>query len=428
MQLSPSRVFLLVLFVPLLLRWVGGAAGRITPGDVLIGLHCLWIALALAVVHGTERIPYAGITCVELFGGYLVGRTLIRSAADYRALFRMILVGLVLLTPFLLVEIFTARMLVNEILGTVFDAFPRLAVANEKRLGLFRAQGVLEHPILLGLFCSLAIANVFYMFGGLRPGALVRTGFVTFVTFLSLSSAPLLAAMVQFGLIGWGYLTRNAWWTLAVFAVLGYAAIDLLSNRTPVTIFISIFTFSPGTAWYRIAVFDYGIQSVWAHPLFGIGLNPYERAGWMYSGSIDNFWLVVAVRYGIPGFLLLVGGILANLFGIMRARDLPAETAALRQGYVIASIGLFVTLSTVHIWGPTSVFVMCYLGAGVFMFTSAHAAAEPGTPQTATEGAAAARRAPARREAPPAPAPNPRAAAREAAQRRRLRLPLSRPP
>jgi hypothetical protein len=48
-------------------------------------------------------------------------------------------------------------------------------------------------------------------------------------------------------------------------------------------------------------------------------------------------------------------------------RDLPERLRPYREGYVIAAIGLFLTLATVHIWGPTSVFVMFYMGAGVWL-------------------------------------------------------------
>ena len=83
------------------------------------------------------------------------------------------------------------------------------------RMGFYRAQAVFEHPILWGVFCSLAIANVFYLnhrTSFFRGVALA--GFATGMTFTSLSSGPLLAATLQVGIVGWGWITRNAWWAL----------------------------------------------------------------------------------------------------------------------------------------------------------------------------------------------------------------------
>ena len=184
------------------------------------------------------------------------------------------------------------------------------------------------------------------------------------MTFLSLSSAALLAAGMQFAIILWGRLTANAWRNLVVLFAVSYVAVDLASNRTPVTILISNLTLNPASAWTRIRIWEYGIAEVWRHPLFGIGLNDWQR-GWGLSSSVDNFWLLTTMRAGIPAFLLLVTGLVANLVRILRA-DLPPDPARYRTGYVIAAVSTFMTLCTVHMWGSVSVFLMFYFGAGLW--------------------------------------------------------------
>ena len=86
------------------------------------------------------------------------------------------------------------------------------------------------------------------------------------MTFTSLSSAPLLAAAVQLGTIGWGWITRYAWWVLIGFAVLGYVAIDLFSNRTPVQVLITYLTFNSASAYWRLHIWDFGSAEVLRHP------------------------------------------------------------------------------------------------------------------------------------------------------------------
>ena len=71
------------------------------------------------------------------------------------------------------------------------------------------------------------------------------------------------------------------------------------------------------------------------------------------------------MRAGIPAFLLLVTGLVANLVRILRA-DLPPHPARYRTGYVIAAVSTFMTLCTVHMWGSVSVFLMFYFGAGLW--------------------------------------------------------------
>ena len=389
LRLSPYRIFLLVAFIPLLLRLLSGGAGRVALGDVFMGLHCLWIGVALFANHGAERLPFIGITVVELFGGYLAGRVLIRSAADYRAFFRYFAVALLVLMPFAVFEMLTGRMLISETLEPVASTFPKVLM-GDMRMGLHRAQGVFEHSILWGVFCSIAIANLFYIYRESLAKRLFSSGLATGMTFTSLSAAPLQSVTLQFAMIGWGWMTRNAWWTLVILAAVGYVVIDALSSRTPVTIMIDYLTFDAHNAWIRIHIWNFGTAEVWRNPIFGIGLGDWQRPSWLL-GSVDNFWLVVAMRYGLPGFLLLALAITMNLFSIIR-QSLPDEIVHYRRAHVIAAVGLFMTLGTVHVWGATSVFVMFYIGAGSWLFSGTAVAAPP------AEEAREPRRAHARRQ------------------------------
>ena len=162
--------------------------------------------------------------------------------------------------------------------------------------------------------------------------------FGTAMTFTSLSSGPLLSAVLQFGMISWGWITRNAWWVLVGLVVLGYVAIDLVSNRSPVQVLISYLTFNPANAYWRLHIWNFGSAEVLRHPLFGIGLSDWTRPGWMSTASVDNFWLNTAMRYGFPAFLLLAAGIAANLVGILRPRC-RRRCGRRARGHVIALVG-----------------------------------------------------------------------------------------
>ena len=389
-RISPYRLFLLLTFIPFGIRWISGRAGGITRGDIFIALYCLWTGLAFFMVHGAAQIPFAGINVVELFGSYLAGRVLIRNAEDHRALFRYLLVALVFLAPFALIETITGQRLINNLFDPVFETVNR-ATGGEPRLGMNRVQAVFDHSIHFGLFCSIAIANLFYIHRDRLAKSLLLSGFATIMTFLSLSSAALLSAGMQCAIILWGRMTANAWRMLAILSVVSYVAIDLASNRTPVTILISYLTFSPGNAWARIRVWEYGMAEVWRHPLFGIGLNDWQR-GWGLTSSVDNFWLATAMRAGIPAFLLLAAGLVANLAQIFRSA-LPPEAARYRIGYVITFTAIIMTLCTVTIWGAVSVFILLYFGAGMWFVN--------GTAEPAASISPAPRRGPARPETRP---------------------------
>lgn len=366
LRLSPLRILMLAAFIPLAVRLFSGAAGRLNGFDIVFGLFCLWMSLSLLVTEGPARIPFIGITVVELYGGYLCGRVLVRSYDDYRTFIRCFLIGLAFLFPFALVELLTTRQLLNDFFGSFASTFHK-GPSTRPRWGLMRTMASFEHAILFGLFCSIGFANVFYLY---REQVLKRIGltaFVTFMTFMSLSSAPLLSVILQGGMIVWNKITKGRWGLLIVLTIIAYIVVDLLSNRTPITILISYATFDAHTAWTRVVQWDHGIANVLANPVFGIGLTAsWDRPSWL-GDSVDNFWLVIAMRHGLPGIALLLGAIGVGIWRIVRARGLSAEAETCRTGYMITLVGVLITLATVHIWGAVSVFVMFYLGAGQWL-------------------------------------------------------------
>ena len=362
LRLSPMRVLLLATFVPLLFRLLSGAAGRLRAMDVLMMLFMAWIVVTLIYNNGLARFPYAMITMVELFGGYLIGRVLIRSEADFRRLFRYALWTMIFLFPFVVIELVGMRNLLQELSQSVLPTVQQDG-GKSIRLGLLRVTAGFEHPILYGLFCSTTLATLFIMKRDRPFGRLIILGFVGFMTFASLSSAPLLAIAIQIGLLAWGWITGNRWKLLLGLVVTAYVTVDLLSNRTPITILINYITFDPQTAWTRVLIWEYGSAEMWRHSIFGIGLNDWLRPAWL-PPSVDNFWLLIGMRHGALGLAFLILAIGAGLWAVLNAKGLSGDARHLRKGYVITLVALFFTLTTVHVWGGTSSLVMLLFGAG----------------------------------------------------------------
>jgi len=115
------KLFLLASAVPLGLHWIQGRAGGIVAPDILVLAFCIWQALSILANNGMSQIIIIGTNTLEVAGGYLAGRVLVRCAADYRAFFRYFLTGLLVLLPFVLVEFLTGRRLLKHLLGVVLD-------------------------------------------------------------------------------------------------------------------------------------------------------------------------------------------------------------------------------------------------------------------------------------------------------------------
>ena len=125
LAMTPDRMLMLILFMPLTIRLLTGRLGGIGAVDIFILLYAAWVFLSLMVWHGASRLQFAGMTVVEMVGGYLFGRAMIRSEADYRTFFRQFYHALLFLLPFALIELFTARLVINDLVGKMSAPSPR---------------------------------------------------------------------------------------------------------------------------------------------------------------------------------------------------------------------------------------------------------------------------------------------------------------
>ena len=114
-RLSLTRLFLLLSFLPLAFRLFSGKVGKVQGIDILLILFCGWLGITILYHEGIDRIPLAGISVVELLGGYLVGRTLITNATDYRLFLRYLMWAQLFLLPFAILEFFTNINLLHDI-------------------------------------------------------------------------------------------------------------------------------------------------------------------------------------------------------------------------------------------------------------------------------------------------------------------------
>lgn len=368
-RITPYTGLLLIFIIPLFITFLRDKTNRFVALDFCIVGHVVWGAFALLHAHGIERIVFVTNTSITSLGGYMVARVLIRNHSDYEKFFRYFFYGLLFFMPFALFEMVTKRVLVSEFFSFFMEVQPR--PNNDPRLGLSRAQVFTEHPITFGLFCSIGVANLFYIYRGQFMRRMTRTGVAVFMTLLSLSSAPTIAVGMQFILIGWDQMLARArykWVLLIVVIAVPLSVVQLAAPDGLVGLVINNLSYNPQTGWARTTIFEYGIAEVWRHPFFGIGMNEWIRP-WWFGPSVDNFWLLMAMRYGLPALLFLWVGLAVHAIQIMSRKGLTEQDAGCRSGYIIAWTGVFFILGTVHIWGSTAIFIMTYIGAGAWIYT-----------------------------------------------------------
>jgi hypothetical protein len=392
--MSTLRLFLIVMIIPVMIRLLMGAYGRVILTDWLFVAHTLWMAVALGVNSPEAVVTQVGSVGLEFLCGYAIGRAYVRTPEVFLALCRALALIVLCLTPFAIYEAQTGRPLIVEYIARLPGINSVEIVTIEGRLGMERVQGPFAHPIHFGLFCSVSFSLTFVALKGVVSDtrrwimAIVVAG----TGFLGLSSGAWLAILLQIVLIVWATVfdrIRWRWWLLVGLFALAYVVIDILSTRTPLRVFMSYATFSPHNAYWRGLIFEWGIANVFgsaekaipASPIFGIGMRDWIRPHFMHDGSMDNFWLLMAVRYGVPGFLLIAVGYALVITRVMR-RDFAADPvlSQIRRAWVFTFLGLTFTLCTVHVWGSMFSFVFFMFGAGVWLITAEQARPEADAP------------------------------------------------
>ena len=392
--LTTLRLTMVLVVIPLAIGLLRGTFGRILPTDWLFLSHTLWMGASLIVTSPDMAVSQFGSVGAEFLGSYLVGRTLVRDREQFLSVTKFLIWAAVLLTPFAAIEMVTS----HPPLILLLDKIPVLdaptVVWTEKRLHLDRAQVLFAHPIHWGLFCSALFTITFI--GRRSSDSLVKrvllTGMVGFGTFTSLASGALLPVILQLGLISWSLVTdrvKNRWWILIGFIFVGWIILEMLSNRSAIMAVLSRLAFSTHNVYYRSIIFDWGWMNIFGSVengipparLFGIGFNEWIRPSYMRSGSMDNFWLVMGVRHGIPGFLTVAGGMGWLIWKAAR-HDMGADRGVndIRLAWVLTLICLGLSMATVHVWGTIYDYIFFLLGAGAWLTTyepAAETGAEP---------------------------------------------------
>lgn len=430
--LKVTDIKLLMLFttIPTTFRMLRGDYGGRLPTDILYVLYVVWVVISLLVNNPGQAVSLGGSTLLLFLGSYALARAHIRTVADFTALAKAIVLMVVLTLPLGILESITGVPIILRTIDniSVLNASTSIIDAGW-RLGLHRVQVVFAHPIHYGLFCTIAFSLAFIAMEGIynRGQRFALSALSAVCVFLSLSSGALLAILLQVLLIGWAAVfkqVRARWWLLTGLFVLVYVVVEVLSNRSAIKVFMSYATFSAGTAYWRMLIFQWGMFNVMQHPVFGIGLHDWVRPAFMHSDSVDNFWLLETMRYGVPAFCLLVSGYLAAIIGLgLRTFEEESTLWRLRRAWMFTFVGLTFTLITVDVWGTVYSFIPFVFGAGMWMMTAETEADPAATADTPAAEAAAlsfrrGRPAPAKTPVAPVfaraaenPAPKPKAPA-----------------
>jgi len=359
LRLTIYRIVLIIFIVMNLANFTKAIRLSFKDPNFLMVAYGVWVGLAIMVNHGpTKYVDSIGIYMIELAGPYFLAIGYLNSMQRVRQLIKVYVLIVCCTLLITLPEMLTGFNLAQKILGVP----PGHGVGQ--RLGLTRSFGTFDHPILQGVFASSALGFAWF------TGRYKQFGAAFIATVSSLSSGPLVSVFVQFLIMGWEFVSRSLskrWMKLAIILFIFYWIIEFSSNRSAMTAILTNVTFSSHTAYWRMLIWEHGMNNVWANPFFGIGFDDWERPKFMYTGSMDAFWLVSMVRYGLPAFLMYASAFLLIVYQMFKMKLPTKEMVSLRRGWLTGMVGIIIASATVHLWNNAFIFINFFLGIGMGM-------------------------------------------------------------
>ena len=370
-RLTLARLLLIFLTPVLVLHFgLSLASGRrhIVPADLLIASASIWMIAAPTIVFDLGyALHHAAPLAVEFCGSYVATRILLSQRGQALRFIEFLCHAIGIVALLALPDALTGTPFIHDVLAKITGYHEPYSL--EYRLGIFRSTGPIDHPILFGSICGFGL--LLAIVSPIRARRLTISACGLGVM-LSMSSAPLQAAVIGLGLVVYDWLfrrVRSRWWLLTGIMALGVAAIFAYSND-PMGFVFSHFLFDSSSGWVRY--YEWGVAGglIRNSPWVGIAFQYAERLQempdlWYSAPSIDSYWLNLSLVYGIPCATcvgLAIGSLMCSATNGPRANFTDIESIlATALGIVLVIIVLLGF--TVDFWGSSWMVVPLLAGA-----------------------------------------------------------------
>lgn len=369
--IPPYRFFLIASTLYVIFAAFRGRFRLVWP-DVCILAAVVWISFAMSMTSDAEEAFTASVAHIADIGlAYFFARAVFNDTRDLRMFLLLMLPGLFLSGVILMVEAVTYQHIIQGFFSSITGN--GIDYQSSPRMGLMRAQGSFAHPIQAGVFLASFLS--LYWLAGFKFWVKISGALAAMLSFATVSSVTLLALAFGIALLVYHWLTELVvnitWRLLFIFSGLFIFAAEIGTSSGTFGLLIRFGSLNAVSAYARINIWKYGSENVAQNPWFGLGYADWDRPIWMVD-SVDNYWLLTAMRFGIPAvFFLGLAAFLAIMMLMRRTMTSSYVEARFERGVAIAT-GIF-TLSIVSasIWLQPQVWYFMLLGIAVSLATAA---------------------------------------------------------
>jgi len=380
--ITPVRGFLLIVAGPVFYMFF--TRRKFALEDGLMVFFGFWLFTSYLTLNGLANLDKSGQRFLEFMVSYCLTRTFFTNRQQLVSYNQILAVVIAALGFLAIPEAITHYRFLHEIPEMLTGFY--YEISDDTRWTMLRAATTFEHPILFGLFAASSASMLW--FSTQSSGRRVWRAFAAgMASFFSLSSAAILVFGMQMSLITMEFFTRKIPRRLTLFTVGGTGLIIFLetaSNRGAIGLIASYLTFSAHTAYYRILQWNFTIDDVMRHPIFGTRWSEWTRPYWL-TDSIDNNWLYIAFENGIPAILALFALYLVIFLKVLKNARATKDMSlrGLEMGWIIAAISLFLGGWTVTFFGKMTPYFALFLGMGSALSRMPATIEQPDTPPEA---------------------------------------------
>lgn len=349
-NVTVGRLVVIILLIPAF----GALARRgrhIVASDFFAVALAIWMLLSSTLNSGFR--PYVGAEALEFLGAYMIGRAFVFGPSSVQMFVRVLGPITTVLVALAVLDIFAGRHI-------TLDSFevPNLGVAL--RFGWVRAAGVFEGSEHYGTFCAAAASIFLYSGPGIRR--ILYAGIAFLGCAFSLSSGPFLGLAVVTAVFFYdSILKRYSWRWKALITIIGcLVTIVFVASNNPVVWILLHLTLDPQTGFFRLATWNYAMPQIGQSPILGHGLIQLGNSedALLYLNSVDCVWLLEALRYGLPGVILLI----MTMLSPMLSGPSTAGPSNRQTGFTLAIVAIAIIGLTVHFWNATWLFLNLCVG------------------------------------------------------------------
>lgn len=365
--MPPYRFFLIPAALLVLATGLRGRFAFTIPDFLILGTT-FWISVSLFLNHEpTDALGSSVALATDIGLAYFFARAVFRTLRDVRIFLLLMMPGLLIIGSIMAVESITHTNIIQPFFGNLTGQ--SVGWRHDERLGFMRARGPFPHPILGGIFLA-SFLPLFWM-SGLSRIPRSAGSLAAILSFFTVSSAALLALTAATGLMIYNWLTErfsNLTWRLFFGgAAILIFALEFGTKSGSFNLLMRFASLNSYSAFNRVHIWRFGTRNVAENPWFGLGFNDWERPVWM-KASIDHFWLLQAVQFGIATPLFMALATILAVLALMRgARYSSGVDRHSLQGLAIALSVFALGIVSVSIWLSAQVWFFALLGICVSM-------------------------------------------------------------